>query len=574
MRQTVSLEVEGLSGPAYILAWQEPFAYEAKVYASLSPDFPSDMNLFFESAQLLWHIEPQPIGKKYPSFRNRVRVQIPSQLRFTPSLHQVLYAHIFIQKAGQFNPHPDFSDPHLISSRIPLVQWSVSTSKLVDTKLLVVPDEERAWELLGINSAAWAIVLENNVYSSNDIPSYLQVTYGSKDTATYNPPLLPNTFTKAQPKGKVLATIKDKQLTVEVYQQAIDVELELLGIRQGWVTAKTGLVDYLGSKKPVLVHKTIPDPSNPEQNMTRPRVEWVKGDDLAIFGPAMYISVPLIFYTLVCIALICAQIPAFIRLLVHLLSTPVTRWIGVSRATVSIMLSAQALSALSSIATYGTFGFIGVLLMPGLAITVLIAANLDDMAFAPWTVLLRLISKICRRKASPDVARSSSAQQLALSAEGQTEFDSAETSTTSNSYFRRPEAITAIRRSVDRVAMRWIHLLSIPIIAVIALYILVLQEDKLLSLGFVRNVVARSTRIFFFVAWLPQIIVNYRAKSGSLTPVMYNFLELGSSVLLAALGYLTGHAKAMDVIVCIPMGVCHVIIIMQRIMYFKRAKQE
>ncbi|KAJ2056518.1 hypothetical protein GGI17_006152 [Coemansia sp. S146] len=313
---------------------------------------------------------------------------------------------MFIQKAGQFNPHPDFSDPHLISSRIPLVQWSVSTSKLVDTKL-VIPDEERAWELLGINSAAWAIVIENNVYSSNDIPSYLQVTYGSKDTATY-----------------------------------------------------------------------------------------------------------------------------------------------------------------------GTFGFIGVLLMPGLAITALIAANLDDMAFAPWTVLSRLISKTCRQKASPDVARSSSAQQLALSAEGQTELDSAETSTTSNPYFRHPEAIAAISRSIDRGAMRWIHLLSIPIIAVIALYILVLQEDRLLSLGFSGNVVARSTHIFFFVAWLPQIIVNYKAKSGSLTPVIYSFLMLGSSVLLAVFNYLMGHASAMDVVVCIPISVCHVIIIVQRIMYLKRAKQE
>ncbi|KAJ2832972.1 hypothetical protein FBU31_001989, partial [Coemansia sp. 'formosensis'] len=224
---TNSLTTGGLLGPTYSLAWQEPFSYEAKVYASLSPDVLSDMDHFFENAQLLWHIEPQSIGKRYPAFRNRVRVNIPSQLRSNPSHHQILYAHMFIQKAGQFNPHPDFSDAHLVSSKIPLVQWSNIASKIVDNKSLLEPNREQAWELLGTNCAAWAIVLENNVYSLNDIPSYLQVTYESSNTAMYNPPLLPNTFTKVQPKGQPVASLKDKQLSADVYQQFIDVELEL-----------------------------------------------------------------------------------------------------------------------------------------------------------------------------------------------------------------------------------------------------------------------------------------------------------------------------------------------------------
>ncbi|KAJ2062068.1 hypothetical protein GGI08_002734 [Coemansia sp. S2] len=238
------------------------------------------------------------------------------------------------------------------------------------------------------------------------------------------------------------------------------------------------------------------------------------------------------------------------------------------------MLSTQALATLGTMAKYGAFGFIGIILMPGLAITAFLAANLDDMAFAPWAVLSQLVLKIVRRKASPDATRSLAAQQLALAVEGHAESDLAETSTKSNSYFRRPEPIIAIRRSVDKVAMRWIHLLSLPTIAIVALYILFLHEDRLLSWGFVTNVLTRSTHVFSFVTWLPQVIVNYRAKSGSLTPVMYNVLVLGSSVLLAILSYLTGHDDAMDVIMCIPINVCHIIVIVQRIVYFKRAKQE
>ncbi|KAJ1814490.1 ethionine resistance protein, partial [Coemansia sp. RSA 2675] len=117
---------------AYFLAWQEPFAYEAKVYASLSPNSPNHES-FFKTAQLLWHIEPQQLANRYPVFRSKVNVRIPSQLRFNPNPGQGLYAHIFVQQTGRFNPHPDFTDPYLVSSQIPLVRWSERTSKSLDT---------------------------------------------------------------------------------------------------------------------------------------------------------------------------------------------------------------------------------------------------------------------------------------------------------------------------------------------------------------------------------------------------------------------------------------------------------
>ncbi|KAJ2106775.1 hypothetical protein GGI16_001795 [Coemansia sp. S142-1] len=90
------------------------------------------------------------------------------------------------------------------------------------------------------------------------------------------------------------------------------------------------------------------------------------------------------------------------------------------------MLSTQALATLGTIAKYGSFGFIGIILMPGLAITAFLAANLDDMAFAPWASLSQLVRKIFRRKASPDATRSLAAQPLALAVEGHAESDLAE----------------------------------------------------------------------------------------------------------------------------------------------------
>ncbi|KAJ2740946.1 hypothetical protein GGI19_007019, partial [Coemansia pectinata] len=118
------------------------------------------------------------------------------------------------------------------------------------------------------------------------------------------------------------------------------------------------------------------------------------------------------------------------------------------------------------------------------------------------------------------------------------ELDSTSASAASNPYFRRPEPIIAIRREVDEIAMRWVYLLAIPVIALMVLYMLVGQGCKFWSLEFIEGVFTWSSRIFFCASWLPQIIVNYKTKSGSLTPVTYNIIELFSSVLRAIFKYL------------------------------------
>ncbi|KAJ2862487.1 hypothetical protein GGH94_004241 [Coemansia aciculifera] len=334
---------------------------------------------------------------------------------------------MFIQKASQFNPHPDFSDPHLISSKIPLVHWTGTTSKLVDTKSLEAPNEEHSLELVGVNSASWVIVLENNIYSSSDIPSYLQFTHGFANTGTYNLPFLPNTFIKGNPEGK--------PLSVDVNQQVIEVELELSGIKQGQVSSKTREMGYLAAKDPELSQTTTLDSSNSEQNKAYVIFEWTKGNDLVMFSQSKHSTVALLFSMVVYIALICVQLSAFIWLLVCLLLNPVTRWIGMSRTTVAIMLKASALSALGAIAKYKILAIIGitrileefkilgifgmlvilgilvVMLMPGFAITAFIAAILGDMEFVLWTALSQQLSKFITIKITQDVVESSPEQK-------------------------------------------------------------------------------------------------------------------------------------------------------------------
>ncbi|KAJ2737382.1 hypothetical protein IW152_000106 [Coemansia sp. BCRC 34962] len=556
----------------YFLAWQEPFAYEAKVYASLSPNI-SNHESFFETAQLLWHIEPQQLANRYPVFRNKVNVRVPSQLRSSPSPGQGLYAHIFVQVAGRFNPHPDFTDPYLVSSQIPLVRWSDRTPKLLDTASSDTPNEGLTPKLLGVDSASWAIVLENHVYSRLNIPSSLQVTHGYSLTGTYNPLLLPNTFTNNQPKEKPLVALKDSQLVADVYQQTIDVDIELSGIRQSWVSAKSGLTGFLGRKKPIVVETTIPNPLNPTENTTYSFTDWVEDDDAMMpFSVAQSLSVPVLIYWVTCFALVCAIVPALIRLAVRLWSTPVSRWIGLSRATVAIMMTSAVLGSMDLALESG---LVWILFQPGVAIMALIAANLDDMSFGPWVALLRLFSRTFRRTPLPDTTRSLSEQQLMLAAESKGGPDSTETNLKSNPYFRRPEPVIAIRREVDEIAMRWIHLLTLPVIVVVALYVLVDQKGRFWSLEFVDLVLSWSSFIFGCVVWVPQIVINYKTKSGSLTPVTYNFMELASPVLATALTYMTGVEKVGSITMySIPSLLCHVVIILQRVIYYKRVKQD
>ncbi|KAJ2064965.1 hypothetical protein GGI17_000566 [Coemansia sp. S146] len=549
----------------YSLAWQKPFAYEAKVYAALNSSTLSDAS-FFKTAQLLWHIEPQQLANRYPIFRNKVNVHIPSQLRSSPSADRVLYAYMFVQKAGRFNPHPDFTDPYLVSRALPLVRWSNSASTLADTTSPVAP------KLLGMSSASWAIVLENHTYTRRNIPSYLRVTHGHSNTGVYSPPLLPNTFTKGRPEKKPLVALKDKQLVADVYQQTIDVDLELSGIRQDWVSMKTRLTDFRAHKKPIVVKTIVPDPLNPEQSMAYSYTEWIEDNRVARSNIVHRLSMPSLVYLAMSFILLFVPIPAFIRLVVRLWSTPIARWIGASRSTVAILLIGSTLNTMWLVAKSSTTWIV---FKPEIVAVAIIMAKLDDMTFAPWVALSLVCRKIFRRKPSSDIARSSSTQQLSLVAENKAELDSTSASAASNPYFRRPEPIIAIRREVDDIAMRWVHLLTIPVIAMVVLYMLVDQKGQFWSLEFIEGVFALSTRVFFCVAWLPQIIVNYRTKSGSLTPVTYNIIELSSSVLGVIFKYLVGNDKMGGITMySFPNDLCHVIIILQRIVYYRRSKQD
>ncbi|KAJ2789367.1 hypothetical protein H4R20_007195, partial [Coemansia guatemalensis] len=162
---TPSLPLRSLGGLSNVSAgyrpWKEPARYEASVYASLEENVPLNATRFFKKAQLLWHVGPQDAAIKYPNLRKEVSVDIPRELRSGDTDGPVLFAHVFVQEAGQFTHHPNVADPQLAHAVAALALWRSppQSSDNVDALLAgrLVADPEH---LIAATSVSWAMLLD------------------------------------------------------------------------------------------------------------------------------------------------------------------------------------------------------------------------------------------------------------------------------------------------------------------------------------------------------------------------------------------------------------------------------
>ncbi|KAJ2459018.1 hypothetical protein GGI02_005935, partial [Coemansia sp. RSA 2322] len=115
---------------------------------------------------------------------------------------------------------------------------------------------------------------------------------------------------------------------------------------------------------------------------------------------------------------------------------------------------------------------------------VYVAANTSDITLVPWVALSQLCRKIFRRNSHSAIANPSSVEQFELIEADKADSDSVSTNPASVSCFKRPGHVIATRRSVDEVAMRWLHLLGLPAIAAVGLYTLIEQRRELMIKAF------------------------------------------------------------------------------------------
>ncbi|KAJ2056517.1 hypothetical protein GGI17_006151 [Coemansia sp. S146] len=480
---------------------------------------------------------------------------------------------MFIQEAGQFGPHPNLSDPRLVSSRIPIAQWEgVCPSNSSDIIISAMCIEEHIPELQYVPGVSWAIVLENHAYPWSNVPKHVQHTLTPLLAGFYNPPLLRNDFTRSRPKLRPLATLKDKGLAADVYPLTIDVELELAGVRQGWVLAQAHLEEHIcPTMKTVRIKKLVPAPWDPTKNATRVFTQLVYDDGLIPLDAVRRLSVPLLLVFILSRALIVASLPIMVLTLHHDLMSA-SRWTGVSRATIATMYVG---AVVSSVQLTESFGVRKLWALFWQFVMVYIGVNMDDMTFAPLAGLSWMVYNLFWRKSSPITTSQSSAQEQTPVVTDKAIPDSAAPEVMPNSHSNLVDPVVAIRRSVDRVAMYWIHLLAILAIATAVVYhMLIRQEYSLSSLGVPNELFIGCMRIVQSVVWLPQIIVNHKAKSGSLVPVAFVIPTLVYSVASAIFYHLSGYNMFGEITAySFPVYLSYVILLLQWIMY-RKVKQD
>ncbi|KAI8321522.1 hypothetical protein GQ54DRAFT_333930 [Martensiomyces pterosporus] len=259
----------------YRRSWREPFEYDIKVYASQSDSIPvHNATAFFENAQLLWHVQPQSLEKKYPKHSTKVNVKIPPSV-FHESIwsRSNIYVHVFIQRSDQFMPHPNVTDPYLVHTSKEVLNkpdiyydgtWE--NSELNNTSSTTVHKYRVPyWSLL-----SWDLVLEDHMHTSETLPKAFRPWINDSpndesNPGTYNPPLIyrktegyrnmATYILEMMPKSTGSSNRTSLPASTE-RTASIDVELKIQGIAQGWVRGEEAIVK-LAERKYERKTKTI-----------------------------------------------------------------------------------------------------------------------------------------------------------------------------------------------------------------------------------------------------------------------------------------------------------------------------
>ncbi|KAJ2889858.1 hypothetical protein IWW38_004457 [Coemansia aciculifera] len=188
--------------------------------------------------------------------------------------------------------------------------------------------------------------------------------------------------------------------------------------------------------------------------------------------------------------------------------------------------------------------------------------------FAPLVGLSSLFGKIPFNAVS-----SSSEKQQAAVISDKDESDSITSDTTSTSHSAYTNPIASTRRSVDEVAVYWLHLLSILAVGMVSIYALLRQVGFFSSSGPICDLLTFYAFVVARFAWLPQIFVNYKAKSGSLVPVACAIYPLFYAVLSTIIYHLSGYDRYKWVTAyTFPTHVFAVGVLLQWVVYYKKTK--
>ncbi|KAJ2617600.1 hypothetical protein H4S08_000241 [Coemansia sp. RSA 1365] len=537
--------------------WKTPARYEASVYASLEESVPGNATQFFETAQLLWHVGPQDTTNKYPKLHKEVSVDIPRKLRAGDPSGPVLFAHIFLQEAGQLTPHPNVTDPHLAHAVAALALWDSLPQSSDDAKALstssLAPDPEH---LIATTSVSWALLLEEfsvdpNVKFRSSLNSE---DHSVPNQAYYNPTVFLNSITKSTAPYEIVLTRVSSFLPAPVFPRSFRVIIDLDGIHKACISAKAMLESL--SKGHIIGafdrNTTTEFEASISNSWLHEHQIMAKGNLVQYFIHTHSLGT-IFWFVLLAHALIVLLLFALATSSLYWMG-PLANWAGVSRVSLAMMVANDILSAFHILGTSGS----------------LLAALFDLSHLINGYIVMRMLGMPSNPLKWPQKLYRRAFRIPCATADDLNTPNSFEKSCGSAPESRQRDRIIAARKSIDNTSMYWIRRACIPVAAIAALFAFFNSESGLWSAEFVERFGLGVSITLVSTCLVPQIVLNYQLRTGSLLPPTdYIFAIIGftGEVLIS---YITGYKdeNTYDKHI-IPYSICNIIVIAQWIWYYK-----
>ncbi|KAJ1992074.1 hypothetical protein GGI25_004339 [Coemansia spiralis] len=541
------------------MAWEQPFMYEAKVYISQLDSVPDDDGEFFDKAQMVWHIGPQNLENRYPLFRNSFTVNIPSSLYTTkPSRYSFthvkpLFMFIFIQRVGQFTPHPNLKDPYILVGMVPIIEWrpqeritkrngGAITTRIGDCTLFVQ------------KSVNLALVLETHIFKPSHFPPYLLRANNSRAEEPYNtdlylPPLHSNTFTNNIAPMQPLEAAENKD-GITIYSPTFNIDMEIRGIQLGWLSAKESLTNLAKSISEASTNKTahvllktteggipthsvvasfkgpLADKKASEFLDAQGKAEQYMVNKITTKGPLankrileflMHHSILAVIVAGVCAIMVFILTLLVIRLQYKFYLGPISKLAGVSRVAIAISCLLTINDCAAKMYTIGILGNLYEFIPLILNIRILFRF------FDPLNKLCSLFS----RRSQPDNLQQLQVEAVDIGVKDDSLFGKEKPS-------RSVQRIKTAREQVDSFINRSAPICVPAIYGLLAIYVFIAgRYTDPWNYAYKSDFCAHQSGLLpILYSLLPQIAINYKVQSGSLIPPSIPFFKVATFCLV------------------------------------------
>ncbi|KAJ1943421.1 hypothetical protein GGF37_002657 [Kickxella alabastrina] len=569
----------------YRMHWQEQSTYEAKMYASTRLNYYENTTDFFETAQMLWHIEPQSLENKYPLLQHSAKVKIPASVYLDTEHDSTLYLHLFMQTAGQFTPHPNTTDSQMVTAIAAIAWWqnpNTTRELVLDTSM------EPQFDLIAATNVPWAIVLEDHAYKYSELPrhilyhQFLHIEWGRQFFTTYRPPLLLNQYTRNPAdfipvsilrSNKTAATADNDDAPSEL---AVEMELELQGIRQGWIVIKDMALqlgnsgrDYkhycLDLQDLVVAHgyPTFYDNDGDGDNNSEERSHYRPLTMVEKNG------MPILIIASVLMLAYAVMIVIQLKVALEYWVGPVSNFDGISRAAIILCCTDSMLRCMYVYLNNDIWN-------PDALISVVSTMSVlfhIRRPFSGFKIPSWFGGRVQGQKPPVEItadadSRAAVDQQYAVS-----KYQDTVVVTKA----KQQRHIIELRKETDKATMYWMRAIALPVLIATSAYAFIENDKNVWELGYVLKVISSSIYVVVWFELLPQILVNYRVKSGSLMPAAITICGVGQYLVGIMMDHLTKNTSVpfADASVGEAMRlVCDVVIIAQWAWYRKKVKQD